>query len=52
MIDRLETVDAAEQCRLSAAGRSEQDDDLALLYVEVDPPQDLELAERFMQIFD
>ena len=48
MIDRLETVYAAEQCGFSAAGRSEQDDDLALLYVEIDPPEDLELAERFM----
>ena len=48
MIDRLETVDAAEQCGFSAAGRSEQDDDLALLYVEIDPPEDLELAKRFM----
>ena len=52
MIDRLETIDAAEQCGFSAAGRSEQDDNLALPYVEIDPPKDLELAERFMQIFN
>ena len=48
LVDRLETVDAAEQCRLAAAGRPEQDDDLTLLHIEVDSPQDLELAERFM----
>ena len=48
MIDRLETVDAAEQCGFSAAGWSEQDDDLALLYVEIDAAEDFELAERFM----
>ena len=51
-IDRLEQVDAAQQRRLARAGRPDEADDLVLGDHEVDPAQDLELAERLVQALD
>ena len=45
-VDGLEEVDAAEERRLTRAGRADQAHDLVLGEREVDPAQHLELAER------
>ena len=48
----LETVDAAQQRRLARAGRAEDDDDLALVDVDVDALEHLEVAEGLAQVLD
>ena len=50
--DRLEQVDAPEQGRLARARRADQADDLVLVDLEVDAPQNLERAERLVQVVD
>ena len=41
----LEPGDGVEQGRLAAAGRADEDEEAALLELEVDPLQDLDRAE-------
>ena len=51
-VDRLEQVDAAQERGLARARRADEADDLVLGDHEVDPAQDLELAERLVQALD
>ena len=51
-VDRLEQVDAAQERRLAAPRRPDQADDLVLGELEVDPAQDLEVAERLVEALD
>ena len=51
-VDRLEQVDTAQERRLPGAGGADQADDLVLGDLQVDPAQDLVLAEGLVQILD
>ena len=51
-IDRLEQVDAAQERGLARSRCADEADDLVLGDHEVDPAQDLELAERLVQALD
>src|SRR5262245_39010504 len=51
-IDRLEQVDAAQERRLPRPRCADEADDLVLGEAEVDPAQDLELAERLVDVLE
>jgi hypothetical protein len=47
--DRLQSGNGVEQRGLAAAGRADQHQEAALLQIEVDPLEDLDLAEALPQ---
>src|SRR6185503_7446095 len=51
-VDRLEQVDAAQQCRLAGPARADQADDLVLLDGEVDASKDFNVSEALVETFD
>ena len=48
----LEPRDDAQQRGLAAAGRADEDDEFAVLHVEVDALQHVDVAERLLHLFD
>ena len=50
--DLLEPGDHAQQRRLAAARRADEDDELAVLHVQVDALDDLERFEGFPDVFE
>jgi hypothetical protein len=47
---RLEPRDRTQQCRLSAAGGTDEDNEFSRLYVEVDPVQDFKIGIRLAYV--
>ncbi len=51
-VDRLEQIDAAQQCRLARTRGADQADDVVLGDVQVDSAEHLHLAERLVDVLE